>query len=685
MLSQTDLGQCKECGERYLDGYYENEWWENGFAIAVWKDGPLYYDDIELVYTRDQNKKIALKRLCNSQNITNEYLLNEIRKNPETYGISQNPDTKDYIMVLQDNYCNNCGEKYVFKKWCRSCQLYYLKKNLILNWNSGNEMIDKLIQEMHLKINHYKDNIFEWIPYNQFNEVKEIRKGESATVYLATWNEGPLCHDYYKEKWSRVSNKQVTLKCPYNSQNITNDFLNEVKNNHLNVYGITQNPDTKEYIIVFQSGHCEKCGEQYINQTDANYKWCKPCLINHLKNSTSGIEKIDNLIQGMQSRIKSYNDIIFEWVPYDQFEDVTIIGKGGFATVYSAIWKDGPLNYDYLIKKEFVRKSGTKVALKCLFNSQNLSNEFLNEIKAYSMRTSMFSASILKTHGISQNPITKDFIMVLEYAEGRSFDYWLKKNYEDFDWLTKIVVVRDIISGLKEIHQKQMVHCDFHIGNILFKDISYDTSAFISDMGLSGEIGNIDNTKIYGVMPFVAPEVLRGNPYTKASDIYSFGMIMYFAATGKRPLADCAHDEGLALSICDGIRPEIKESEAPRCYIDLMERCWDSNADIRPSASEIEELLLLFHDVYMYGELDFSDISSVEKAQQYREIKKQINEAEEYRKAHISIISSTENESTNHPQASNVSQILNPYTENLIIYDSKNNDNLKSDCLECEI
>jgi hypothetical protein len=82
----------------------------------------------------------------------------------------------------------------------------------------------------------------------------------------------------------------------------------------------------------------------------------------------------------MRLKINSYNDIIFEWIPYDKFEDITLIGDGGFATVYSAMWKDGPLSYDYLVKKELVRKSNTKVALKCLFNSQNLSDEFLNEV-----------------------------------------------------------------------------------------------------------------------------------------------------------------------------------------------------------------------------------------------------------------------------------------------------------------
>ena len=98
-------------------------------------------------------------------------------------------------------------------------------------------------------------------------------------------------------------------------------------------------------------------------------------------------------------------------------------------------------------------------------------------------------------------------------------------------------------------------------------------------MGLCREAGNVDLTKIYGVMPYVAPEVLRGKPYTQAADIYSFGMVMYFVATYRQPFADCAHDQYLALSICNGIRPKITEKYVPKCYIDLMKKCWDPNPD----------------------------------------------------------------------------------------------------------
>ena len=86
----------------------------------------------------------------------------------------------------------------------------------------------------------------------------------------------------------------------------------------------------------------------------------------------------------MQLKIEGPGSIVFEWIPYNQFNNIKVIGRGGFATVYSAIWKDGPLIYEYDNGKyKYTRKSykaNKKVALKCLHNSQNITNEFLNEV-----------------------------------------------------------------------------------------------------------------------------------------------------------------------------------------------------------------------------------------------------------------------------------------------------------------
>jgi hypothetical protein len=81
---------------------------------------------------------------------------------------------------------------------------------------------------MQLKINDPNDIVFEWIPYNQFSNINEIKKSDSATVYLAMWKDGPLNYDFNKYEYTRSQNTKVVLKYLHNSQNITNEFLNEV-------------------------------------------------------------------------------------------------------------------------------------------------------------------------------------------------------------------------------------------------------------------------------------------------------------------------------------------------------------------------------------------------------------------------------------------------------------------------
>ncbi|CAI2162704.1 3601_t:CDS:2 [Funneliformis geosporum] len=105
----------------------------------------------------------------------------------------------------------------------------------------------------------------------------------------------------------------------------------------------------------------------------------------------------------------------------------------------------------------------------------------------------------------------------------------------------------------------------------------------IADVGIHGPVDRNNSNDIYGVLPYVAPEVLKGSPLSKASDIYSFGMIMWILAAGVRPWCNRAHDLNLAKEICSGLRPEIPE-ETPYIYIQLMEQCWDPDPSNRPSA-----------------------------------------------------------------------------------------------------
>ncbi|GBC08415.1 hypothetical protein RclHR1_00810007 [Rhizophagus clarus] len=650
---------------------------EDGFAIAIWKEGPLQYQkDFEEKLKRKPYYKVVLRFLHDLQNVTDEFL-NKVESyfvKKLVFGISQNPNSKVYILIFNNYsiYCVKCGNKYESDeytnendKWCKACQLNHLKRNFA-NWTSNNEKIDNFIQKCQSKINKHSDTIFEWIPYNKFTNINEIRKSDFA---IATWEDGPLCYSYSNRKYKRKLNEAVLLKYLYNSQHIDNTFLNKITYSMEGSYGISQNPNTKDFIFVLQQKYyCENCGNKYDNRFEMDNKNCILCQTNHEN------PKISVLLQEMRLYVNQNSsefNMIFEWIPYDQFDNIEEIGKGGFSTVYSAIWKDGLLNFNKY-SSYWSREQNTKVALKCLHNSQNFLDEFINEVRAYPHQK---IENILKIYGISQNPYTKDYIMVLEYAEDGNFNSYLNKNCENFDWFNGLKILINIIEGLCKIHQKHMVHRDFHIGNILFTKITkyinekYEVhdSACISDLGLCRKIDDINEKNIYGVMPYVAPEVLKGKPYTQAADIYSFGMIMYVIATGKQPFANYAHDEVLALSICKGNKPEINDKIAPKCYIDLMNRCWGSNPDNRPNSIEIRELIYSF-----YNSLDQS---FKEKEQQHYEIEEQFNETQEYRKE--SLLSIKNSQLTTHTQAVYSSRLLNSFTKNLSKYDDNINNTVE--------
>ncbi|RGB43077.1 kinase-like domain-containing protein, partial [Rhizophagus diaphanus] len=514
---------------------------------AIWKDGPLSYSYFKRKLTRVSGKKVALKCVFNLQYNIDEFL-NEVKTYSvdcsnnilKIYGISQNPVTEEYIMVLHNEYfkkyCKICCSTRIEHKWCNSCHINLIRKNFI-NGNSGNKEVDDYIQEMQLSISNPCTIVFEWIPYDRFDNINTIGEDNTCVVNSAIWKDGPL-HYEYTTGWSREPNKKVALKY---SQNATNEFfLNEVKTYSINyyddniIYGISQNPRTKVYFMVIQDKYHEKCVKCEQTYIDMRYEWYNPCYhmqyeryspYHHFEN-----EKLNDLIQEMRA-----SNVNFGWIPYDQFNDIMEIGKGCFATTYSAIWKDRPLYYLY-DKKEWIRKSNKKFALKCLRNSQNSIGEFLNKVKAYLEINTVNTSSVINIYGISQNPNTKEYIMVLDYAEGGNFYNYLNKNWENFDWFNGLKILTNIIDGLDKIHQKQMIHRDFHTGNILLStDNVHDFNVYISDMGLCKKIDDINETNIYGVMPYVAPEVLRGNPYTQAADIYGFGMIMYVIATGRQP------------------------------------------------------------------------------------------------------------------------------------------------------
>src|SRR3954454_24019103 len=124
------------------------------------------------------------------------------------------------------------------------------------------------------------------------------------------------------------------------------------------------------------------CGE--CNEPGTGIKWCQPCnakrFKENFKNWTSGNKDIDELIQYSQlNATYSYNCL--EWIPFENFQNVTYIAKGGFGKIYSAQWPEGYIaSWDIENQEWYKGSADFKVALKSLDNSSDISTNFLNEV-----------------------------------------------------------------------------------------------------------------------------------------------------------------------------------------------------------------------------------------------------------------------------------------------------------------
>ncbi|RHZ60920.1 hypothetical protein Glove_350g168 [Diversispora epigaea] len=267
-----------------------------------------------------------------------------------------------------------------------------------------------------------------------------------------------------------------------------------------------------------------------------------------------------------------------EWIPYDQFKDVKQIGKGGFGTIHYARWINGPIRKWDNENQQWKRYGNFEVALKKFNNFVNF-NDVLNEMEIHLKIYNKYYASI-RFYGITQDPETCSFMMVLEYAADGNLREYFKNNFNNINWEQKLDNLSNLSSKLMEIHELDIVHQDFHPGNILSSSFkSFDI--MISDFGLSKLIGANPNSpekkNIFGCE----------KEYTKAADVYSFGIVAYEVVTGFLPYPDIPHDKDFAMKICNGLRPKIP-FHTPKLITRMIMRCWDARVTHRPTSKAPE-------------------------------------------------------------------------------------------------
>lgn len=219
-------------------------------------------------------------------------------------------------------------------------------------------------------------------------------------------------------------------------------------------------------------------------------------------------------------------------------------------------------------------------------------------------------------YGITQNPNTQDYWIVMSYAEKGNLRNFLRDNFYNITWEQKVEDLWRISVALADLHHVNLVHHDLHPGNIL---LTYD-HFHLSDFGLSKLIERNQiinpNGNICGVLPYIAPEVLIGEEYTATADVYSFGIIAYEVFTGNLAYHDISHNYDLALQICNGLRPKIP-FHTPRLITRMIMQCWDARPSYRPLYDDLRKLLKQWHNDLVEDKIESEIRIQIEKAKEF--------------------------------------------------------------------
>ncbi|KAJ8079791.1 hypothetical protein PM082_016613 [Marasmius tenuissimus] len=163
--------------------------------------------------------------------------------------------------------------------------------------------------------------------------------------------------------------------------------------------------------------------------------------------------------------------------------------------------------------------------------------------------------------------------------------HFLKSSKHDTSGDILVTLLYEVSQGIEYLHSEGVIHGDIKGVNILIDDEGHPV---LTDFGLTFlRNAQYDPDGPKGTLRWIAPELLGGNSDpTFASDIYSFGHVCIEVYTGKQPFDELRQDIAVMFHVVKGERPP-RPPRMPKDVWALVNRCWDQQSDLRPSAQEV--------------------------------------------------------------------------------------------------
>jgi tRNA A-37 threonylcarbamoyl transferase component Bud32/tetratricopeptide (TPR) repeat protein len=228
---------------------------------------------------------------------------------------------------------------------------------------------------------------------------------------------------------------------------------------------------------------------------------------------------------------------------------------------------------------------GRVVALKVLRASKHLDSpeirsRLLGEARAAGGIRSSHVVTLFHVHPLAGG----DVALEMEFMEGGSLEDLIGADRR-LPVETATEVLRAVALGLGAAHAAGVVHGDVKPANVLR---TKDGVFKIADFGLARILGaptaEAEGVGAAGTPPYMAPEVVMEEPATRASDIWSLGVLAYRMLAGRSPFAG-SDTVAVCFSILNDAPPPLGP-EVPATLARLVERCLSKRASDRPGSCE---------------------------------------------------------------------------------------------------
>ncbi|XP_019727837.1 mitogen-activated protein kinase kinase kinase 9 isoform X2 [Hippocampus comes] len=255
-----------------------------------------------------------------------------------------------------------------------------------------------------------------------------------------------------------------------------------------------------------------------------------------------------------------------------------IIGVGGFGKVFRAVWR------------------GAEVAVKAARQDPDEDEEqtlasVRQEAKLFAM---LEHANVMALLGVCLS--LPNLCLVMEYARGGALNRVLAGKRVPpcalVDWAVQVA------RGMRYLHDQAIVtiiHRDLKSSNVLIlerleKDDLSNKTLKITDFGLAREWQRTTKMSAAGTYAWMAPEVIRSSTFSKGSDVWSYGVLLWELLTGEVPFRGI---DGLAVAYGVAMNKLALPipSTCPEPFARLMEGCWSSDPHSRPPFANILDRL----------------------------------------------------------------------------------------------